>query len=92
MDDHETFGFANTKGLRMSIRCHITAISAVFILLIVGTLLLIRGGSDYVFLLNLLFYIIASIIGTILIKIMFMSKSSVIVGNALQSLPGVFFI
>ena len=90
IDNYEKWVIAYTKDLRMPMMLYTTAINAVFAFLIVGGIILTRGGITNELLLNLLFYVIITpVISTTLTKIMFMSEDGMIVNDAIQRVDSV---
>ena len=90
IDRYEKWVIAYTKDLRMPMMIYTTAINAVFAFLIAGGIIFTRGGVTNELLLNLLFYVIITpVISTTLTKIMFMSKDSMIVADAIKRVDSV---
>ena len=90
IDRYRVWVIAYTKELRLPMMLYTAAVNGVFVFLIAGALLLIRGGVTPEFLLNLMFYIIITpIISVTLTRIMFQSENAMIVDDALQRIDSV---
>lgn len=90
IDEYEKWVIAYTKELRIPMMLYTAAINGVFAFLIVGAIVLTKGGITQEFLLNLLFYIIITpVISLTLTKIMYMSENNMIVVDALERVDSV---
>ena len=85
IDSYGKWVSAYTKECRLPMLCYTVAINSVFVFLILGALVITRGGIEGEFILNMIFYIIITpIISVTLTKIMYQSENAMIVSDALS--------
>lgn len=87
---YEKWTIAYTKEMRIPMTVYTTVINAVFAVLIAATFFFTRNGADNTFLLNLLFYIIITLIITVTMnKIMYSSENQLIVADAISRIESI---
>lgn len=81
---------AYTKECRIPMLCYTAAVNSIFLILTAAGLLFTRDGATEDFLVNLIFYIIVTpIIAVTLTKIMFQSRDTMIVEDALKRIDSI---
>lgn len=90
IDRYHEWVVAYTKELRMPMVFYTAIINGVFVFLIVGGLVLTKGGVTDEFMLDLIFYIIVTpVISLTLTRIMFHSENAMVVNDALQRIDSI---
>lgn len=90
IDHYGAWALAYTKDLRTPMTLYTTIVNGVFACLIAGALWFGQGGTDQVFLTNLIFYVIITpVIAVTMNKVMFASEDGMIVEDALARIDGI---